>query len=62
MTRLVLGATLGLEAAARGALGEVIAALFPLPSFLPGLDYHQAKTFTNRQPVCMTTKVLGDPK
>jgi hypothetical protein len=25
---------------APGALAEVIAALFPLPSFLPGLNYH----------------------
>jgi len=25
---------------APGALAEVISALFPLPSFLPGLNYH----------------------
>jgi len=40
MTRLVMGATLEQEVAVRGALAEVIAALVPLPSFLPGLDYH----------------------
>lgn len=42
MTRLVLGST---EATSEslprsGALAEVISALFPLPSFLPGLNYH----------------------
>lgn len=42
MTSLVMGDpyhTLG-ETNAPGALTEIIPALFPLPSFLPGLDYH----------------------
>lgn len=44
MTRLVMGST-DREAASipvpmSGALAEVISALFPLPSFLPGLNYH----------------------
>jgi predicted N-acetyltransferase YhbS len=44
MTRIVMGST-DVEAAsipvpASGALREVISALFPLPSFLPGLNYH----------------------
>jgi GNAT superfamily N-acetyltransferase len=42
MTRLVMGnADSQAEAIhAPGALAEVISALFPLPSFLPGLNYH----------------------
>jgi GNAT superfamily N-acetyltransferase len=42
MTRLVMGnADPQAEAIyAPGALAEVISALFPLPSFLPGLNYH----------------------
>jgi hypothetical protein len=41
MTRLVMGDPEGLQVVdAPGALREVIAALFPLPAFLPGLDYH----------------------
>jgi hypothetical protein len=42
MTRLVMGnADLPAEAVhAPGAVAEVISALFPLPSFLPGLNYH----------------------
>lgn len=44
MTRLVMGST-DLDAESMsiptsGALAEVISALFPLPSFLPGLNYH----------------------
>jgi GNAT superfamily N-acetyltransferase len=42
MTRLVMGSR-GSEAESipvSGALAEVISALFPLPSFLPGLNYH----------------------
>lgn len=42
MTNLVMGdpyQTLR-ETTAPGALAEIIPALFPLPSFLPGLDYH----------------------
>jgi hypothetical protein len=44
MTRLVMGST-DAEAASisipeSGALVQVISALFPLPSFLPGLNYH----------------------
>ena len=44
MTRLVMGST-DVEAASlpvptSGALREAISALFPLPSFLPGLNYH----------------------
>ena len=43
MTNLVFGdpsGTLGEDFPAPGALSEIIPALFPLPSFLPGLDYH----------------------
>ncbi len=42
MTRLILGSTDGAPESIRppGALAEVVAALFPLPSFLPGLNYH----------------------
>jgi hypothetical protein len=42
MTRLVMGnADPEAEAIhAPGTLAEVISALFPLPSFLPGLNYH----------------------
>jgi len=42
MTHLIMGKT-ELEAEPinlPGALAEVIPALFPLPSFLPGLNYH----------------------
>jgi hypothetical protein len=41
MTRLVMGNTEGEKAPIQlsGALGEVIPALFPLPSFLPGINY-----------------------
>lgn len=41
MTRLVMGHT-DTQASihAPGALEEVVSALFPLPSFLPGLNYH----------------------
>jgi hypothetical protein len=42
MTRLVMGnADPHAEAIqAPGPLAEVISALFPLPSFMPGLNYH----------------------
>ena len=41
MTQLVMGNANTQEALpAPGALAEVISALFPLPSFLPGLNYH----------------------
>ncbi len=42
MTRLVIGDPYGKlgEISFPGALAEIIPALFPLPSFLPGLDYH----------------------
>src|SRR6266498_4369368 len=42
MTRLVMGSTdIDSESLPKsGALEEVISALFPLPSFLPGLNYH----------------------
>jgi GNAT superfamily N-acetyltransferase len=42
MTRLVMGSTESKTEPIRlsGALEEVIPALFPLPSFLPGLNYH----------------------
>ncbi len=41
MTRLVMGDTHIHESIpAPGALAEVISVLFPLPSFLPGLNYH----------------------
>ena len=43
MTNLVMGDpehSLGEGPALTGALAEIIPALFPLPSFLPGLDYH----------------------
>jgi GNAT superfamily N-acetyltransferase len=42
MSRLVMGDTEGETEHIRlpGALAEVIPALFPLPSFLPGLNYH----------------------
>ncbi len=41
MTRLVMGDPEGLLAVdAPGALREIAAALFPLPAFMPGLDYH----------------------
>lgn len=42
MTRLVMGSAEGKDEPVQlsGALAEVIAALFPLPSFLPGLNYH----------------------
>jgi len=42
MTRLIMGDT-NIEARSihlPGALAEIIPALFPLPSFLPGLNYH----------------------
>jgi len=42
MTRLVMGAPAEVASnvpVAPGALGEVVPALFPLPSFLPGLNY-----------------------
>jgi len=47
MTRLVMGlpAEMASDAGKRsgvvgsGALGEIIPALFPLPSFLPGLNF-----------------------
>ena len=43
MTRLVLGSPdLDMEglSAASGSLRDALAAIFPLPSFLPGLNYH----------------------
>jgi hypothetical protein len=40
MTRLVFGAPGWELPEAPGALTEVIQALFPLPSFTPGLNYH----------------------
>ncbi len=43
MTRLVMGETGSAHISANkvpGALADIIAALFPLPSFFPGLDYH----------------------
>jgi hypothetical protein len=43
MTRLVMGMPEELRPdvpIVRGALGEIIPALFPLPSFLPGLNFH----------------------
>ncbi len=42
MTRLVMGSAEGEEGPVPlpGALAEVVPALFPLPSFLPGLNYH----------------------
>ncbi len=42
MTRLVMGSVDNdsVSTPASGALAEVISALFPLPSFLPGLNYH----------------------
>jgi GNAT superfamily N-acetyltransferase len=43
MTSLVLGDAedrLGSGFSAPGALAEVVQSLFPLPAFLPGLDYH----------------------
>lgn len=41
MTRLVMGTTEELEPIRLpGALADVLPALFPLPSFLPGLNYH----------------------
>ena len=42
MTRLVMGSAEGEDEPVQlaGALAEVIPALFPLPSFLPGLNYH----------------------
>lgn len=39
MTRLVMGDAAGVSFTAPGALAEVIAALFPLPAFFPGLNY-----------------------
>jgi len=42
MTRLVMGVPAGMlpdVAVGSGVLGEIIPALFPLPSFLPGLNY-----------------------
>jgi hypothetical protein len=42
MTRLIMGRT-DIETESinlPGALAEIIPALFPLPSFLPGLNYH----------------------
>jgi hypothetical protein len=39
MTRLVMGAPEGEVPACSEALSEVISTLFPLPSFLPGLNY-----------------------
>jgi GNAT superfamily N-acetyltransferase len=39
MTRLVMGDDQTLAVDAPGALADVVAALFPLPSFLPGLNY-----------------------
>jgi hypothetical protein len=40
MTRLVVGSADAKAIHAPGALAEVISAIFPLPSFLPGLNYH----------------------
>jgi GNAT superfamily N-acetyltransferase len=40
MTRLVMGAPGYTPPDALGALSEIITALFPLPSILPGLNYH----------------------
>jgi hypothetical protein len=40
MTRLVMGSPEGAGVRAPGALAEVVEALFPLPAFLPGLNYH----------------------
>jgi GNAT superfamily N-acetyltransferase len=43
MTKLVVGAPdneMNQVLSAPGALAEVVQALFPLPAFLPGLDYH----------------------
>jgi predicted acetyltransferase len=40
MTRLVMGSADANAIHAPGALAEVISAIFPLPSFLPGLNYH----------------------
>jgi GNAT superfamily N-acetyltransferase len=39
MTRLVMGSPENIPVHADGVLAEVIAALFPLPSFFPGLNY-----------------------
>jgi hypothetical protein len=39
MTRLVMGAPEGEMPACSEALSKVISTLFPLPSFLPGLNY-----------------------
>lgn len=40
MTKLVMGSDADLGLSLPGALKEIIPALFPLPSFLPGMDYH----------------------
>jgi GNAT superfamily N-acetyltransferase len=40
MTQLVMGSPDLQKINAPGALAEVVSALFPLPSFLPGLNYH----------------------
>lgn len=40
MTSLVMGSPDAAPGEAAGALGDILPALFPLPSFLPGLDYH----------------------
>jgi len=40
MTRLVMGAPDAPVISAPGALAEVLADLFPLPAFYPGLNYH----------------------
>jgi hypothetical protein len=40
MTALVMGSPTQQNYQFPGALGEVIPALFPLPSFLPGINYH----------------------
>jgi hypothetical protein len=40
MTQLVMGSPDLQKIDAPGALAEVVSALFPLPSFLPGLNYH----------------------
>jgi hypothetical protein len=42
MTRLVMGSAdpQSESVHAHGALAEIISAIFPLPSFLPGLNYH----------------------
>jgi hypothetical protein len=40
LTRLLMGGVERLAEPPSGALAEIVSALFPLPAFLPGMDYH----------------------